>query len=94
MSTLNINAPEGSLRASYANMVHVTHTAEEFVLDFISAFEPRGELVSRLVVSPAHLKRVIRVLQEQFEGYEREFGPLHEAGEPKLLPPGGIPRTT
>lgn len=82
---MNIQAPEGSLGGKYANMMQVTHTPEEFVLDFISAFPPGGELVSRLIVSPRHMKRILGVLTQNVNNYEKAHGSIQEASEPKLL---------
>ncbi len=84
---MNIQAPEGSLGGRYANMMQVTHTADEFVLDFIAAFAPAGELNARLIVSPRHLKRIIRALEENMRMFEQQFGMIEEAKEPPLLPP-------
>lgn len=85
MSHIDIKAPEGALGGKYANMMQVTHTAEEFVLDFMSAFPPSGELVSRLIVSPRHMKRILRALQDNLGRYEQLHGSIQEASEPKLL---------
>lgn len=85
MSQINIKAPEGALTGLYANMMQVTHTSEEFVLDFFCAFEPAGELVSRLVVSPRHMKRILRALQDNVNKYEQLHGLITEANEPKML---------
>ena len=85
MSTINVQTPEGSLGGKYANMMQVTHTPEEFVLDFMSAFPPAGELVSRLIVSPRHMKRIVRALQNNIAQYEQVHGLIQEASEPKLL---------
>ncbi len=82
---MNIQAPEGTLSGKYANQMQVAHTPEEFVLDFISAFPPAGELVSRLVVSPRHMKRILRALAENVSLYEQHHGAIQEADEPKLL---------
>jgi len=85
MSSINIKTPDGSLVGKYANMMQVTHTPEEFVLDFMSAFPPGGELVSRLIVSPRHMKRIVRALQDNINKYEQIHGLIQEASEPKLL---------
>ncbi len=82
---MDIKAPEGTLGGKYANMMQVSHSPEEFVLDFISAFPPAGELVSRLVVSPRHMKRILRALSENITQYEKIYGLIQEASEPKLL---------
>jgi hypothetical protein len=85
---MNIQAPEGSLVGKYANMMQVTHTPEEFVLDFFSAFPPSGELVSRLIVSPRHMKRIVHALMENVAMYEKINGDIQPATEPKLLSEG------
>lgn len=84
-SSLNIKAPDAVLAGKYANMMQVSHSGEEFVLDFICAFEPAGELVSRLVVSPRHMKRIVHALQDNIKKYEEQHGSNSEANEPKLL---------
>ena len=82
---MDIKAPEGTLGGKYANMMQVTHTPEEFILDFISGFPPAGELVSRLIVSPRHMKRIVRALMDNINKYEQIHGLITEASEPKLL---------
>ena len=66
----------------------VSHTAEEFVLDFFAVTPagegPRGHLVSRVVVSPSHFKRIVAALADNMRKYEDQFGPVQE-------PRGGTP---
>ncbi len=69
----------------YANQMLVTHTQEEFILDFIFASQPVPVLNARVVVSPAHAKRIIAVLQDNIARYEAVFG---EIGSNE---PGGKP---
>ncbi len=85
MPELNIKAPDDILRGRYANMMQVMHAKEEFILDFMFAHPPQGELTARLIVSPAHMKRIVSALQDNIQKYENQFGPIQEAGEPKLL---------
>jgi Protein of unknown function (DUF3467) len=85
MADLNIKAPDDILRGRYANMMQVMHAKEEFVLDFMFAHPPQGELVSRLIVSPSHMKRIVSALQDNINKYEQQHGAIQEAGEPKLL---------
>jgi len=57
----------------YANQMIVTHTQEEFILDFILASHPVAVLNSRVLVSPSHAKRIISVLQDNIARYEQVF---------------------
>ncbi len=85
MSNINIKANDETLRGQYANMMQVTHNKEEFVLDFMLSFPPQGELVSRLIVSPAHMKRILHALNDNVQKHEQQYGVIEEASEPKLL---------
>lgn len=78
-----IKIPDDVLRGEYANQMVVAHTREEFILDFINLFPPGGVVNSRIIVSPGHLKRMIRALQENLGRYEARFGQVAEAAPPK-----------
>ena len=67
---LPIKFPEKNLAGIYANQMVVSHTREEFVMDFINLFPPEGVVNARLIVSPGHLKRMIRALQDNLNRYE------------------------
>ncbi len=69
----------------YANQMIVTHTQEEFILDFILASHPVAVLNSRVLVSPSHAKRIISVLQDNIARYEGAFGEI------KGITPSGKP---
>jgi hypothetical protein len=79
---VQIKIPDSVLHGVYANQMMVTHTREEFVLDFINLFPPSGVVNARVIVSPGHMKRMIRALQDNLSKYEGHFGALHEAEPP------------
>lgn len=79
---LNVKVADEQLKGRYSNLLRVTHTREEFILDFINAVPPQAIVTSRLVTSPGHLKRIVRALSENLDRYEKNFGPLTEAAEP------------
>ena len=70
---IDIKATDEKLAGIYANMMQVSHNKEEFIFDFVSLFPPSGQLVSRVLVSPAHAKRMMQALQENIERYESQF---------------------
>jgi len=81
-----VKIPEEILRGVYCNQMVVRHTREEFLLDFVNLFPPEGIVNARVIVSPGHVKRMIRALQENLTRYESTFGPVIEAEPP--TPPG------
>ena len=58
----------------------ISHTKEEFCLDFINTFNPPA-LTSRVLTSPGHVKRMIKALEENMKKYEEQFGKIETAKE-------------
>jgi len=63
----------------------VSHTREEFFLDFINVLPPTAILSARVIISPGHMKRMIRALNDNVAKYEAQFGAIREAPEPKEM---------
>ena len=73
---LKINVPPHLHCGVYANSMFVAHSKEEFIIDFI-VNSPTGNVVtSRVIVTPAHLKRIIDALQDNFSKYESQHGKI------------------
>jgi len=79
---LNIKISDDELRGRYANLVRITHTREEFFLDFINMAPPQAVVTARVVTSPSHIKRLIAALSQNLQHYERSFGTVPEAPGP------------
>jgi len=79
---MSVKMPDGVLPGVYSNQMMISHTREEFVLDFINLFPPEGIVNARVIVSPGHLKRMIRALKDNLGRYENRFGPVIEAAPP------------
>jgi hypothetical protein len=80
--SLNIKISDDELKGRYTNLLRITHTSEEFILDFINLAPPQGVVTARLVTSPGHLKRIIGALQTNLKRYEDTFGPIEVAPDP------------
>jgi hypothetical protein len=89
---VQIKADEKELLGQYANLVMIHHNAEEFTLNFIYLFPsvPQGKLVSSLIVSPGHAKRLMRALQENVTRYEAQFGAIPDGPTPTPAPTVGF----
>ena len=84
---MNVKIPDEELRGRYANLVRISHTREEFILDFITMVPPQGAVTARVITSPGHVKRLIRALSTNLRIYEKNFGPIAEAPEPSSTDP-------
>ncbi len=75
---IQIKATDEALKGVYSNAMQITHTKEEFSLDFFLALAPAGTLSSRVILSPGHLKRMIKALQESVAKYEAQYEKIEE----------------
>ena len=82
---LQVQIPPDVQRGVYANQLLVVHNQEEFIFDFILATPPAGIVNSRVIISPAHAKRIVTVLQENVARYENAFVEI------KMATPVGMP---
>lgn len=81
---IQIKITDEILRGAHANMMAVSHTKEEFVLDFMNVFPGQGQgiVTDRVILTPPHAKRVAAALAENIKRYEGQFGTI-DAGSPK-----------
>jgi hypothetical protein len=79
---LPVKMPDDILPGVYSNQMMVSHTREEFVIDFMNLFPPQGVVNARVIVSPGHLKRMIRALRDNLSKYELAHGTIVEAAPP------------
>ncbi len=77
MSELKIDVDRETAKGRYANMAVISHTANEFLIDF-ALLQPQGPalVVSRIITSPAHAKALLNSLAENIRRYEEAYGPI------------------
>jgi len=80
---VKIRLPDDIKRGAYCNLMIVSHTKEEFIMDFILASPPEAVVTARVIMSPGHMKRTIAALQENLAKYEQQFGKIEAAPEPE-----------
>ena len=83
---VSIKIADDELKGRYSNLLRITHTREEFILDFINLVPPQGMVCARIITSPGHMKRIVRALAANLTRYEESFGPIEEAQEPATDP--------
>jgi hypothetical protein len=80
---IKVSFPQELQGGVYANNMVVTHTKEEFILDFLMVVPPAGAVTARVIVSPGHMKRILEALRDNVSKYEKTFGTIQIAEEPK-----------
>ena len=77
---INVHLDEDIAEGTYANLVMIAHSPEEFILDFIRVMPgvPQARVKSRIIVTPQHAKRLLHALADNIGKYERAFGDIQE----------------
>ena len=78
-SPIQIATGDEMSRGRYSNMMLVSHSAEEFMMEWLLNSPSGTHLVSRIIVSPGHVRRIIAALTENLNKYENRFGPVRVA---------------
>jgi len=85
---INIELSEEVAEGIYSNLAIITHSNQEFVLDFIRIMPgtPKAKVKSRIVITPEHAKRLLAALQDNVTKYETINGRIKVQDDP-----GGFP---
>jgi len=80
----NIELSEEIAEGVYSNLVMISHSPEEFILDFIRVMPgvPKARVKSRIIVTPQHARRLLRALADNIEKYETAHGEIDERTPP------------
>jgi hypothetical protein len=81
---IGVNANADDLKGRFSNAAQVSHQDDHFILDFFVAALPAGQLVSRVIVTPRHMKALEKAISEQLKNYEAQFGKI-DASEEKSV---------
>jgi hypothetical protein len=78
---LQIKLDETTAHGVYTNMVLIHSNDSEFTLDFcfVQPHQPFASVRSRVITSPRHIKRFLKILTQQLDRWEKlhgELGPL------------------
>ena len=76
--SLSIELSEEVAEGVYSNLVMISHSPEEFILDFIRVMPgvPKARVKSRIVVTPGHAKRLLAALADNIQRYEAQHGDI------------------
>ena len=87
---IQIQVKEEVADGKYANLAIITHSAAEFVMDFVRVMPgtPKANFQSRMIMTPSHAKAFLRALEQNISKYETEHGEI-KMPEPMNLP--GMP---
>lgn len=71
---ISINTIDELSRGRFSNTMFVAHSPEEFIIDWMNNSPNGMHLVSRIIVTPGHMKRILAALSDNMSRYEENFG--------------------
>jgi len=79
---LQLELDDATAQGAYTNLALISHSATEFVMDFIflQPQQPKAKVRARVISSPGNTKRFLRALSENVSRYEQVFGEIKEIG--------------
>jgi hypothetical protein len=80
---IKVKISDDVLKGVYSNNAVISHTREEFLIDFMNIFPPEGIVNARVIMSPGHVKRLIKALADNVNKYEAKFGTIPDVPEPE-----------
>ena len=77
---LNIEITEEMAEGTYANLAIITHSASEFIIDFVSVMPsaPKNRVKSRIIFTPMHAKRFMKAMIENVQRFEAAHGTIQD----------------
>lgn len=73
----DIGLKEEVAEGIYSNLSIISHSSNEFVLDFIRILPGvKPQVKSRIILTPENAKRLLNALEENVEKYEEKFGTI------------------
>lgn len=88
---IGIEISKETAAGNYSNLALITHSNSEFIFDFARMLPgyPKAQVVSRVIMTPEHAKRLLLALKDNIGKYESQNGEIR-LGTPNL-PKNTIP---
>ena len=77
---ISIDLPSDVADGIYSNLAIISHSNAEFILDFVRMMPgvPKAKVMSRIILTPEHAKKLLMALQDNVQKYEQHNGPIKE----------------
>lgn len=75
---IKIELPNDDRIVNYSNFAIVSHSPEEFVIDFarILPGKEQAQIVSRIIMTPKNAKMFLIAMKANIENYEKKMGEI------------------
>ena len=80
---IDIHLSEEVAEGVYSNLAIITHSSSEFIVDFVNLMPglPKGNVKSRIILTPQNAKRLLNALQDNVYKYEEVNGTIKDGAQ-------------
>ncbi|HET9135071.1 MAG TPA: DUF3467 domain-containing protein [Candidatus Kapabacteria bacterium] len=80
---LQIELGEKEAEGIYSNLAIITHSPAEFIIDYtrVTPGVPKARVLSRIIMTPQHMKLLLGAMQENVSRYESQYGEIRVEGQ-------------
>jgi hypothetical protein len=80
---ISVELPEKESEGIYSNMVFMMISPQEFIVDFARVMPGlnKAKVYSRIIMTPAHAKMLLKTLEDNIKKYETDFGQIKVYGQ-------------
>ncbi len=86
---IEIKVEEGIAAGVFSNFANISHSADEYIVDFlfVNPTPPPGfgKVVSRVILTPGHAKRIMLALSDNLRAYEEKYGEIKVSSPPDQI---------
>ena len=77
---MDLSISEEVAQGVYSNLAILSHSENEFFVDFASMSPgiPKAIVRSRVIMTPVNAKRLLRALQDNVSKYDEQFGVIQD----------------
>jgi hypothetical protein len=78
-----IELPDELAQGQYSNLMFITHSPSEFILDFARVLPGarKGKVYSRIIMTPQHAKALSELLNRNIDTFEEKHGAIKLPGK-------------
>ena len=90
---LDLNLSEEVAQGIYSNLAVITHSDNEFILDFVAMLPglQKSNVRSRIIMTPQNTKRLLAALADNVRKFEETHGVIGESNATRLpMGDGGL----
>jgi hypothetical protein len=89
---LPIELPDDVAQGTYSNLIFISHSPSEFVVDFARALPGvrKGRVRARVIMTPQHAKALSELLKRNVATWEETHGPIPTPGRGDASGPIGF----